>query len=166
MAVQTLFDDQSHHRRKLEKLELDLARIHEEGMVYSSARLISTKDDPRERLSGNQALIKLNEKSEHTVEKLQAARASIDGLERDVDRVEALLKQSSLCDHFGLSEMAAKDYEQATRIAFEIENAEERILAEIAIAEHQIQHGDLENSPCIFMRCLLMASFRPRAMES
>lgn len=139
----TIFDEQLSYKAELGNIKKKIKTLHEEDMKFSIAHLISSKIDPRERIFANQALVKLDEFNESTVETLQTSSNLISGLERESDQVEALLNQSDVYSHFNLDEEAAELFNQANGIASTVESAEYRILADVSIAEHQVKKGSL-----------------------
>ncbi len=147
IVEKTVFEKQLQRQRGLKRFGNHLRRLHEEDMLLSAAGLINGKEDSRDRIYGNLEMIKLEGFNLGTAKKLVDTRTAIDELDRDVDRIDALLHQADVYRQFELPEEAADAYDEASRIAFEgTGSVEEKILAEITIAEHQLKHGDPESA--------------------
>jgi len=142
----TLFDQWSDRKSAEHTLKQQIHELIEENMLASASGLVAGKTDPRDQIYGRQELIKSQGQSEDTDRKLLSTYMLVLALEDDAERVSATLNQSSIYRLFNRHEDATKTYDQAAKIAAAIKDVEQRIVSETAIAEHQVEHGNLDGA--------------------
>jgi hypothetical protein len=142
----TLFDQWTDRKRDQQRLRIQLGELMDEDMLSSASGLVAGKTDPIEQVYGRQELIKLEGESEKTDRKMLSAYMLVLALESDADRVAATLNQSSIYREFNRHDDATKTYDQAAKIAVTVEDPQQRILSETAIAEHHVDYGNLEGA--------------------
>ena len=113
----------------------------EKDQLISASGLVYSKDEFRDRLFGQQELIKLEGLQDDSDEKMERTMSRARSIDSKIDRVDALLNQASIYTAFDLKNGADKIYDQAVSVANNIEIAEERVIAETAIAEHHLLLG-------------------------
>ena len=142
----TIFDKQLQRKQELEELGQQVKKLHEQNMMFTADGIVASKVDAGDRLFGEQEIIKLNGLQDDTANKLHHIHTLTTSMVSDVDRIDALLNLSSTYLHFELNEEAAKIHDEAAKIAFNItDSAEERILAEVIMAEHRLD-GSVMNT--------------------
>ncbi len=142
----TAFEKWSDRSREKQTLKNQINKLVEEGMLSSASGLVAGKTAPRDQVYGRQELLKIEGENKDTDRKMLSSYMLVLSLEDDAERVSATLNQSSIYRTFDRHEEAVKTYDQAARIAADIEDPEQRILAETAIAEHHIEYGNLEGA--------------------
>ena len=145
-APKSVFERRAQRAAELKLYENRINSLVAENLRYSVKGLILTKEDLRDRLFGNQTLIELVGLNEDTEKMLLDTLTLASEMEGELDRVDALLKQSGLYTRFERDEIATETYELAARVAFDIDDMELRIIAETAIAEHHVEFGELEGA--------------------
>ena len=143
---ETLFDQWSDRKRANRTLKTQIQKLVDEDMLTSASGLVAGKTDPRLQVYGRQELIKIHGNNEQTDRKMLNAYMLVLALEDPADRVAATLNQSSIYRQFDRHDEATKTYDQAARIALTIEDPEQRILSETALAEHHVEYGNLEGA--------------------
>ena len=143
---ETIFDQWSDRQREEETLKNQIHKLVEEGMQASATGLVAGKTDPRDQVYGRQELIKVQGESDKTDRKMLNAYMLVLALEDEADRVSATLNHSSIYRLFNRQDEATKTYDQAAKIAMGIEDPEQRVLSETAIAEHHVKYGNLEGA--------------------
>lgn len=145
-ANKTVFDEWS--RRKIETVALQhkLAQLIDEEMTASATGLVAENTDPHLKVFGQQELLKLGGQTDKTDRKLLSIYMLVLALEDPASRVAATLNHSTIYRVFGRHDEAVKAYDQAAILANRIENSQQKILAETAIAEHHIDYGSPQDA--------------------
>ena len=137
----TVFGQRLERRRELNSFKQQITRLFEKDQLISASGLVYSKEEFRDRLFGQQELIKLEGLQDDSDEKMERTMSRARSLDSKIDRVDALLNQAAIYTAFDLKNGADKIYDQAVSVANNIDIAEERVIAETAIAEHHLLLG-------------------------
>ena len=129
------------HERRI--LSQRLEQLVEDDLPYSAAVLTDNQKNESDRLFGGQELIKHKGVTEDTGKQMLSMRMMVEELDSSVDKVEALLNQSTVQKHLEFHDEAVKSYEEATVLLMGIESADQQVLAELAFADYHMEHDDL-----------------------
>jgi len=140
----SIFEQRKAQTQEFKQLKDKITEMYADKRVFSAAALVTAQENETVRLYGKQELIRLKGPNKKSIERLNDTDVMATHLESEVDRVDALLNQSTIYTQFDLHDDATRVVEQAQFIANQIQVSAHRVVAESEIAAHHVGREDLE----------------------
>ncbi len=126
-------------------LHHQIAMLVEADMPGTATGLVSRVKDPLLNIYGQHYIVQQQEPTKKVNLTLSDSAAAIAALETDADKVAASLSLATTYQKFQNTEAAEIAFQNAVKFAEAIEDSEQKIIAQVAIADYMMTYGKVNS---------------------